>query len=257
MSRCVSSRAIAIIRRFSHVRRFGTLRAIVVRDHEYFHHERVAAGCVAIEHTPERTSEHRGIFQCITAAAACFGGFHLRDVRDWRLRICGDAAEAIRHRQRLGAAHQRARGVGGDAAISSYGQRLARHYRSVGGKRGREREYDIRHGVWHGPVHGSGGDAQSGERDGYGDQPGESGRSASAIVTLQAAVGVSVLPATATVAPGGAQIFAASISGSGSLVGGVAWSVNGVAGGNATLGTIVVNGPMTSVYSAPPVIPSP
>src|SRR5271168_5579192 len=83
------------------------------------------------------------------------------------------------------------------------------------------------------------------------------GDQASAIVTLKAAVGVSVLPATATVAPGGAQIFTASISGSGSLAGGAAWSVNGVAGGNATLGTIVVNGPMTSVYSAPPVIPSP
>jgi len=83
------------------------------------------------------------------------------------------------------------------------------------------------------------------------------GDEASAIVTLQAGIGVSVLPATATVAPGGAQIFTASISGSGSLVGGVAWSVNGVAGGNATLGAIVVNGATTAVYSAPAVIPSP
>src|SRR5277367_2726309 len=83
------------------------------------------------------------------------------------------------------------------------------------------------------------------------------GDQASAIVTLQAAVGVSVLPATATVAPGGAQIFTASISGSGSLAGGVAWSANGVAGGNATLGTIVVNGATTAVYTAPAVIPSP
>src|SRR5271155_2776004 len=77
------------------------------------------------------------------------------------------------------------------------------------------------------------------------------GDEASAIVTLQAAVGVSVLPATATVAPGGAQIFTASISGSGSLAGGVAWSANGVAGGNATLGTIVVNGATSAVYTAP------
>jgi hypothetical protein len=80
---------------------------------------------------------------------------------------------------------------------------------------------------------------------------------ASAIVTLQAATGVSVLPATATVAPGGAQIFTASISGAGSLAGGVAWSVNGVAGGNATLGTIVVDGATSAVYTAPAAIPSP
>jgi hypothetical protein len=80
---------------------------------------------------------------------------------------------------------------------------------------------------------------------------------ASAIVTLQAVTGVSVLPAAATVTPGGAQIFTASISGSGTLAAGVAWSVNGVAGGNATLGTIVVNGATSAVYTAPAAIPSP
>jgi hypothetical protein len=71
---------------------------------------------------------------------------------------------------------------------------------------------------------------------------------ASAVVTLQAVTGVSVLPA---VAPGGAQIFTTSISGAGSLAGGVARSVNGVAGGDATLGTIVVDGPTSAVYTAP------
>jgi|HubBroStandDraft_6_1064221.scaffolds.fasta_scaffold02109_6 hypothetical protein len=83
------------------------------------------------------------------------------------------------------------------------------------------------------------------------------GDQASAIVTLQAGIGISVLPATATVTPGGAQVFTASISGSGTLAGGVAWSVNGVAGGNATLGTIVVNGATSAVYTAPTAIPSP
>jgi hypothetical protein len=83
------------------------------------------------------------------------------------------------------------------------------------------------------------------------------GDQASAIVTLQPGIGVSVLPATATVAPGGAQIFTASISGSDSLAGGVAWSVNGVAGGDATLGTIVVNSLTSAVYTAPNAIPSP
>jgi hypothetical protein len=80
---------------------------------------------------------------------------------------------------------------------------------------------------------------------------------ASAVVTLHDAIGVSVLPATATVAPGGAQIFAASISGAGGLAGGVTWSVNGAPGGNATVGTIVVNGASSAVYTAPALIPSP
>lgn len=80
----------------------------------------------------------------------------------------------------------------------------------------------------------------------------------SALITLQASSGaVSVLPVAATVAPGGAQILTASISGSGTLAGGVAWSVDGVAGGSATLGTIVVNGATSAVYTAPAAIPSP
>jgi hypothetical protein len=83
------------------------------------------------------------------------------------------------------------------------------------------------------------------------------GDHASAVVTLQPGIGVSVLPATATVAPGGAQVFTANISGTGTLAGGVAWSVNGVAGGDATLGTIVVNGATSAVYTGPAAIPSP
>jgi hypothetical protein len=83
------------------------------------------------------------------------------------------------------------------------------------------------------------------------------GDRASASVTLQGGVVVSVLPATATVAPDGAQIFTASISGSGSLAGGVAWSVNGVPGGDVSVGTIVVNGATSAVYTAPATIPSP
>jgi len=80
---------------------------------------------------------------------------------------------------------------------------------------------------------------------------------ASAGVTLQDGIGIAVLPATATVEPGGAQVFTANISGAGGVTGGVTWSVNGVAGGNATVGTVVVNGASSAVYSAPAVIPSP
>lgn len=80
---------------------------------------------------------------------------------------------------------------------------------------------------------------------------------ASAVVTLQDGIAISVLPATAAVAPNGAQVFAASLSGTGGLTGGITWSVNGAAGGNATVGTIVVNGESSAVYTAPAVIPSP
>jgi hypothetical protein len=80
---------------------------------------------------------------------------------------------------------------------------------------------------------------------------------ASANVTLQDGIGVSVLPATANVTPGGAQIFTASVSGTGGLAGGVTWSVNGTSGGNATVGTVVVDGASFTVYTAPVTIPSP
>lgn len=80
---------------------------------------------------------------------------------------------------------------------------------------------------------------------------------ASAVVTLQDGIGVSVLPTTATVAPGGAQIFTASISGTGGLAGGVSWSVNGTPSGNVTVGTVVANGASSAVYTAPVTIASP
>src|ERR1700722_6480424 len=80
---------------------------------------------------------------------------------------------------------------------------------------------------------------------------------ASASVTLQDGIAIIVSPGTATVAPGGAQVFTASISGAGGVAGGVTWSANGAPGGNATVGTIVVNGASSAVYTAPAVIPSP
>lgn len=79
---------------------------------------------------------------------------------------------------------------------------------------------------------------------------------ASAGVTLQDGIAISLSPPTATVAPGGAQIFTASISGVGTLASGVGWSVNGAAGGNATVGTIMVNSANSAVYTAPAEIPS-
>jgi uncharacterized protein (DUF1800 family) len=64
-------------------------------------------------------------------------------------------------------------------------------------------------------------------------------------------LGVSISPASGSVRVGSTQQFVASVTNSGNT--GVSWSVNGIPGGNATLGTIVGNG----AYTAPPAVPSP
>ena len=62
--------------------------------------------------------------------------------------------------------------------------------------------------------------------------------------------GVTVAPTTVSLAPSATQVFSAAIvNGSGSL----SWSVNGLAGGNGTVGTI--NG--SGVYTAPAAVPNP
>ena len=63
-------------------------------------------------------------------------------------------------------------------------------------------------------------------------------------------VTVSVTPSSPTVHLTKSQMFAATVSGA---TGGVTWSVNGVTGGNSTLGTIDANG----MYTAPSVVPNP
>jgi hypothetical protein len=78
--------------------------------------------------------------------------------------------------------------------------------------------------------------------------------SAAATVTLTAGIGVTVSPSTAGLTPGGAQIFAATISGAG---GSVTWSVNGIPGGNSVLGTILSSGATTAIYIAPSIPPAP
>lgn len=85
--------------------------------------------------------------------------------------------------------------------------------------------------------------------------------SASANVSLKDDIAVSVTPTTASVPTGGAQVFTANISGTGGFAAGVNWSVNGIAGGNATVGTIESTGgsasTATALYTAPAVPPSP
>jgi uncharacterized membrane protein YgcG len=79
----------------------------------------------------------------------------------------------------------------------------------------------------------------------------DSTKSASATVTIVAPIAVTVTPATASVQAGMTQTFAAAVTGASNM--GVNWSVNGVAGGNATLGMISASG----VYTAPMTVPSP
>ncbi len=76
---------------------------------------------------------------------------------------------------------------------------------------------------------------------------------ADAQVTLSAGppVTVTVSPTAATVSTGNTQAFAATVTNSANTA--VTWSVNGVAGGNSTVGTIGSSG----LYTAPAVAPSP
>ena len=76
--------------------------------------------------------------------------------------------------------------------------------------------------------------------------------SASVLVTLQDNIVVSVLPLSATLTTGAAQVFNATVTATtGSPSTAVTWSVNGVAGGNSNVGTITANGSATAVYTAP------
>ena len=82
-------------------------------------------------------------------------------------------------------------------------------------------------------------------------------RSGSAQVTITtpapppAPVGVSVTPSTASVQTGATQDFTATVTNTANMA--VAWQVNSVTGGNATVGVISASG----VYSAPSMVPSP
>jgi len=69
-----------------------------------------------------------------------------------------------------------------------------------------------------------------------------------------AQVGVSVAPSAANVRAGATQSFTASVTGTTNQS--VNWSVNGVAGGNATTGTISASGVGAAVYTAPASLPN-
>lgn len=74
---------------------------------------------------------------------------------------------------------------------------------------------------------------------------------ASAVVALTQPVGVSVTPASSSLVLGASLTFTASVTGASNPA--VTWSVNGIPGGSATLGTINAQG----VFTAPNLLPSP
>jgi serine protease len=76
-------------------------------------------------------------------------------------------------------------------------------------------------------------------------------KSASATVTVAAPITVSVTPGTANVTAGMTQMFTAAVTGNSNMS--VNWSVNGVAGGNSTIGMISTSG----AYTAPVTVPTP
>ncbi len=79
---------------------------------------------------------------------------------------------------------------------------------------------------------------------------------ASIPVTIISTVAVSILPGAATVALGGTQAFHATVTGAQDTT--VTWDVNGVVGGNSTLGTAPNSqtDPNDSTYTAPQVMPA-
>lgn len=80
---------------------------------------------------------------------------------------------------------------------------------------------------------------------------------ASAVISLKDDIVVGISPISATVSTGAGQAFTASVTATGSPSTAVTWSVNGIAGGNSTLGTIVANGNDSALYVAPAAPPSP
>ena len=85
----------------------------------------------------------------------------------------------------------------------------------------------------------------------------DSNASGSATITLEDDIVIGISPPSVTIAAGTSQVFTASVTASGSPALGVAWSVNGIAGGNGTVGTIAANGAGSAMYTAPIAPPSP
>jgi len=81
--------------------------------------------------------------------------------------------------------------------------------------------------------------------------------SATATVTSDIGIAAMTTPLTAAVAAGTNAGVSASISSQGKPDQRIAWSVNGIASGNSTVGTVSTTGQTTGVYQAPVTVPTP
>jgi uncharacterized protein (DUF1800 family) len=68
---------------------------------------------------------------------------------------------------------------------------------------------------------------------------------------------VTILPAAPQVRSGDSQALSASYRHDTGKKAGVTWTVNGIAGGNGSVGTIAATGPLTATYVGPLVLPTP
>ncbi|MFZ0635718.1 MAG: hypothetical protein WA755_02670 [Candidatus Acidiferrales bacterium] len=80
---------------------------------------------------------------------------------------------------------------------------------------------------------------------------------ASASVALVSGISIGIAPSSATVVLGSTESFLANVASAGSPSLVVAWSVNGIAGGNSSVGTIGSTSVDSASYAAPATIPSP
>lgn len=81
----------------------------------------------------------------------------------------------------------------------------------------------------------------------------DSSKSANSVVTLQSDLTITVSPDPANVELGATQQFNAAVASAGNPNRAVSWSVNGIPGGNAAVGTIISPG----IYTAPQNLPAP
>jgi len=78
----------------------------------------------------------------------------------------------------------------------------------------------------------------------------DSTKSATATVTISLRIGVTVTPDSVTLPAGSTQQFTATVEGSSNQA--VTWTVNGITGGNTSVGTISTSGLYTAPLSPPP-----
>ena len=169
------------------------------------------------------------------------------------MRDCGQAVErASSDRKRDSLADEREPVARCDATIPSHCCRQFRHKRLLGSEPGAWRRGELRNDFLERTLHSACESAVAAERNRDCRKPGGHAREQLSNRKLNGQHRVMVAPATVSVPTGGEQVFTAS-----GAAPGVTWSVNGIAGGNSTVGTIATTSATTALYTAPSAPPSP